>query len=138
TTSSARYVVSPTSGTVQPGGSLDVTVTFSPTATGDVNASLSIVSNAPDSPHSVTLHGSGEAAPPPPPPSTPQLEFSAASLSFGTVEVGSNAQKTVQIGNTGDATLNVTNIPMSNAAYTVTPKTGSVNAGAAMTVTVTF
>jgi hypothetical protein len=44
---------------VAPGASLDVTVLFDPKGAGDAHGTLSVQSNAPGSPHAVTLRGRG-------------------------------------------------------------------------------
>ncbi len=55
--------------TVVPGASCAISVSFAPTAAGNRSASVNVASNAPGSPHSVTLSGTGkEVVPPPPPP----------------------------------------------------------------------
>jgi hypothetical protein len=51
--------------------SCTISVTFTPTATGVRSGSVSVVSNAPGSPHSSSLGGTGTAIGPPPPPGTP-------------------------------------------------------------------
>jgi YVTN family beta-propeller protein len=52
---------------IAPGGICAVQVSFAPTVTGDLTASLVFTSDAPGSPHAVTLSGTGTAAPTPPP-----------------------------------------------------------------------
>ena len=70
--------------------------------TGRVTATLTIVSNAPDSPHMVTLGGTGTA---------PVLAVSQSSLDFGEQALGSTSlTRTLTVTNTGTAPLLLTNI----------------------------
>src|SRR5215472_6666098 len=62
----------------------NITVAFLPTAVGAASGSLSIVSNAPTSPTSVSLGGTGVAA-------TYSLVASPTSLNFGNVNDGSSS-----------------------------------------------
>jgi pimeloyl-ACP methyl ester carboxylesterase len=57
--------------TMAPGQSRNLSITFTPTAAGSRQASLSFDSNAAGSPHSVSLKGTGRAAPAPPSPPLP-------------------------------------------------------------------
>ncbi len=56
-----------TAASVAPQDDCTVDLTFSPTSTGEKDATLGIASDAPGSPHDVALSGTGVAAPPPPP-----------------------------------------------------------------------
>lgn|GEM_PF-5912014 len=59
--------------TVAPGASCTFAVVFTPTATGDAQATVTLTDDAPDSPQTLTLRGSGEAplAPSPTPTASP-------------------------------------------------------------------
>ncbi|HEX9952031.1 MAG TPA: choice-of-anchor D domain-containing protein [Rubricoccaceae bacterium] len=50
--------------TLDPGQSTTLTVTFAPTAHGDVTGTITIVSNAPNSPQTINLSGTGFSPPP--------------------------------------------------------------------------
>lgn len=91
--------------TVSAGGAMTLTVTYAPTALGTDSGSLSVASNDPATPVS-TLSLQASAAT----PAMPVIGLSPASLSFGTVTVGSSATLTSQIQNNGTASLSVTNI----------------------------
>jgi uncharacterized repeat protein (TIGR01451 family) len=83
------------------GASCTISVTFTPSATGIRNGTITITSSAQGSPHLVALFGVGLG-------SAPVLTFSPASLSFGTVAVGStSAAQTLTVSNTGNATLTI-------------------------------
>jgi hypothetical protein len=90
-----------------PGFACTISVIFSPTTTGVRTASLSITDNAPGSPQTVSLTGTGIA---------PAVQLSPASLAFATQLVGtSSPSQTVTLTNTGTATLNVSTISFTGA-----------------------
>ena len=102
TTSS--FITSNTCGTsVVPGGMCEINLSFDPAAAGFATATLSITDNAPNSPQSVTLNGTG---------TTPAaVTLSASSLSFGTEAVGGASQsQTVMLTNTGGSPLTISSI----------------------------
>jgi len=100
--------------TIAPRQSSAFTVMFTPTIASSAAATLSLVSNAPSSPTSVSLSGTGVA---------PVLTLSAspASLSFGNVTLGtSSAAQTVTLTNTGNANVSVSQTNVSGAGFSVT------------------
>jgi len=89
-------------------------VAFQPTAATSVSGNLSIVSNAPTSPTSVGLSGTGTAA-------TLTLGINPVSLSFGNVLTGtSSPTQNVTITNTGNSNVTISQITTSGAGYSVT------------------
>jgi hypothetical protein len=90
------------------GGYCTISITFTPSALGSVTDEISITDSAPDSPHTITVTGTGVAA-------STAVTVSPTSLSFGDLKVGSVSEpKTVTITNTGTSTLNITRISASN------------------------
>ncbi len=63
---------------VSPGGSCAIEVLFAPPWAGAFESSLEIVDNAPDSPQSIALQGTGTSPPPPPTPETVAQPLPAA------------------------------------------------------------
>src|SRR3989475_590040 len=129
-------------GSVAPGASCTISVSFTPLATGIRNATLNIVDDAPGSPHTITLTGTGIA---------PAVTLSANSVAFGNQRVGttSGLAQTVTLTNGGTATLNLTSITRAGASpgdfavagsgTTPCPLAGgSVAASASCTFTLTF
>ena len=72
------------------------------------------------------------------PPTAPALGINPNNLSFFNVGVGSPRTRTFTLTNTGGGTLSVSNITSSNAAFSASPTTASLAAGASTAVTVTF
>src|SRR5713226_9772948 len=105
---------------VAAGANCTISVTFTPTTTGTRSGTLSITDNAKNSPQAVALSGTG----------TPPVTFSPASISFGSVVVGSSSATTnVQLTNSGSSTLNITSITLTGTDTTqfalVAPTSGS-------------
>src|ERR1700722_10670654 len=109
----------------------NVSVTFSPTATGPRSASLTISNNGPGGVHAASLIGNGTA---------PAISLSPSSLTFGSQDVGfSSATQTVTLANTGTGPLIIstitasTNYTQSNACGTF-PVTFASNSGCTIQV----
>ncbi|HEY4817285.1 MAG TPA: choice-of-anchor D domain-containing protein [Candidatus Acidoferrum sp.] len=77
-------VTSACSGAYPVASTCNIAVTFSPLGAGQRTANLTINDDAPDSPQSVQLSGTGAA----PPPGTPVVKLTPNSVSFGTVTQG--------------------------------------------------
>jgi hypothetical protein len=91
-----------------------ITVAFLPTVAGPASGSISIVSNAPTSPTSVSLSGTGVTA-------THTLSISPTSLSFGNITTGtSSATQSVTITNTGNSDVAISQITTGGAGYSAT------------------
>jgi Abnormal spindle-like microcephaly-assoc'd, ASPM-SPD-2-Hydin/Transmembrane protein 131-like N-terminal/CARDB len=107
--------------TLAPGASSTFNVQYAPTAAGAVNGSVSIVSNAPNSPAAVSLSGTGVAA-------TYALSVSPGSLSFGSVNNGSTALQGFTVTNTGNSNVAISGMSASGAGYSI------VSGGSAVTL----
>jgi subtilase family serine protease len=121
-------------GTISAGGSCTVTVTFKPTATGALSATLSFADNAANTPQTVALSGTG---------ATPTISLSTASLAFASTAVGaSSATQNVTLTNTGTAAVVLSGIAIigTNAtSFTDTTTCGaSLAASSSCIVSVTF
>ncbi len=75
-----------------------------------------------------------------PPPAQPDIDVQPTALDFGSVTVGSTADRTLTVRNVGNAPLTVTGMTLDNPRFTiVSPSTPfTVNAGGQQTVTVRF
>ncbi|PYU12450.1 MAG: hypothetical protein DMG29_14170, partial [Acidobacteria bacterium] len=89
-----------------PGASCIITIAFTPKAVGRRDGSITITDNAPDSPQSVPLTGSGILA--------PVITLSSSSLIFGTRLIGTTSlSQTSILTNSGTAVLNIASIAAS-------------------------
>jgi hypothetical protein len=112
------------------GGTCMLSLTFTPTAMGTRAGTLTITDNAPDSPQSVALTGTGAG---------PVAGLSPASLTFAGQMVGSTSSaQTVTLANTGNAALAITSIAASGDFAATNTCGSSVAAGANCTISVTF
>jgi ASPM-SPD-2-Hydin domain-containing protein/HYDIN/CFA65/VesB family protein/centrosomal CEP192-like protein len=107
--------------TLASGASSTFNVQYAPTAAGAVNGSVSITSNAPNSPAAVSLSGTGVAA-------TYTLSVSPSSLSFGSVNDGSTASQGFTVTNTGNSNVAISGVSASGAGYSV------ISGGSAVTL----
>ena len=108
--------------------SCTLTSSFTPTVAGAATGSISVVSNAPGSPHAVSLGGNGVAA-------SPVLAWvpAAASLAFGDVAVGANpSARSLTLINQGPGTVTLQQLTLagSQAADFSVGGTGSCIVGA--------
>ncbi|HVS88295.1 MAG TPA: choice-of-anchor D domain-containing protein [Candidatus Acidoferrum sp.] len=116
---------------VNAGQQTTIAVAFLPTSVGSASGSISIVSNAPTSPTSVGLSGTGIAA-------TLTLNISPTSLSFGSITTGtSSAPQTVTITNTGNSNVTISQISVSGAGYSITGGGAPVTLSPSQTLTLT-
>jgi len=95
---------------INPGSSSTFNVAFQPTVAGSVSGSVSIVSNAPNSPATIALTGTGVAA-------TLTLSFNPTSASFGNVNLGSSSTQGVTVTNTGNSNVQISGITASGTGY---------------------
>jgi hypothetical protein len=112
------------------GANCTISVTFTPTAVGYRTGSLTVTDNAPDSPQSVPLTGTGVGA---------VAGLSPASMTFAVQLIGTtSAAQTATLSNTGNAALSITSI-VAPTNFAETNNCGSsLAAGATCTVNVTF
>ena len=96
--------------TILAGRSTTFNAVFGPNTAGSVTGSVTLVSNAPNSPLSISLSGTGMAA-------TRLLGLSSSSLSFGNVNVGSNASLTTTLTNNGNSNLTISGVTVSGTGY---------------------
>ena len=111
--------------------SVTFTAKFAPTASGAANGTLSIVSNASNSPLNITLSGTGVAA--------GTLAVSPTTLNFGTVTVGSSASLNGSLTASGSS-VTVSSASSTSGEYTLSGITlpATIAAGQSLPFTVTF
>jgi len=118
-------------GTLAGGASCQITVAFTPTASGTVNGALQITDTASGSPHTVSLSGTGIAP--------AAVSLSTSSLSFGSqMAETTSAAQAVRLTNTGGASLSISSISTSQPFAQTNNCPASLAGGASCTISVTF
>ena len=117
--------------TINAGANSIFTVTFTPTSAGSAPGSISITSNAPGSPATIALTGTGVQA---------QISASPTSVAFPNVVVGNNNSQPVTLHNNGNATLTFSNITVTGTGMTITGLTtaSTIAAGGSLTFNAIF
>src|SRR5579875_715869 len=92
------------------GQSVSLLVSFAPTVTGSATGSVSVVSNASNSPATVALSGTGVSI---------QLTASPSSLSFGSVTLGSSSILPIVVTNAGNATITISQATATGNGFSV-------------------
>ena len=124
--------------TLAPSQTCSIDVAFKPSAVGTRNATVTASHNASPSSSTLSLTGSGLAAP------TPAAGLSATALSFGNQTVGTtSAARPVTINNTGSATLTLGTVSTTGtSAGEFSPSSNcsgvSLAPGSGCTINVTF
>lgn len=115
------------------GQAATLTVKFTPQQAGNVTGSISLVSDAVNSPTLISLNGSATAA-------TLQLSVMPTSLNFGNVAVGATGTQTATLTNTGNSSVNIAQISVSGGGFSTTgampPST--LTAGQTATLSIAF
>ncbi len=113
------------------GASCSVSVTFTPTAPGNLYGTVTITDNAANSPQTVTLSGVGAAA--------PVVSLSSASLTFASQALGStSAPQTITMTNSGTAALTISSITVTGDFAELNTCGAALAAGASCAINVTF
>ena len=137
----ADYTESNTCGsTVAAGAKCTITVTFAPTAAGNLLAQINIADNASNSPQVIVLVGVATSAP------APAVTFTPTALAFGNELTGvSSAPQVITLKNTGNASLKVTAVSITGVsaiAFSLPANTDTcittLAAGASCTISVAF
>jgi hypothetical protein len=134
TSSNGQFTFSPNSFpiTITPGSNQAFDVTFTPSAAGSQAATLQFTHNASGSPTSYSVQGVGVDP-------SPVFSVNPASLSFGNVDVGTSADLSVTVSNTGTLDpLVISSAAIAAAEFTVVPASANIPAGGSQLFTVTF
>ncbi len=126
--------LSPETGSVAPGQSVEVTATFDAAslANGLYETDIVITSNDPVKPSTAvatSLQVSGQVS---------AIAISDEYLLFNDVFIGSERERTFSISNQGLAVLNVSDISSDNSDFSVSPNSATIEAGDTLVVTVNF
>lgn len=118
---------------IKPGVTRNVTVVFQPTVAEEVRGALEIYNDDPMSwRKDVQLIGTGREQYP------MAISLSRDSLNFGGVEIEHTGTQTLTITNTGEKTLQVSNIQSNNSVFTVGTTQFSLAGGVSREVVLTF
>ena len=138
-TGAAAFAISASTcgSTLAAGSGCNISVTFTPSTATTFTAALSVADNAPGSPQTVTLTGTGQTAP------APIATLSATTLTFpSTIPATTSASMSATLTNTGSATLNIAGIVLSGSGssdFTQTTTCGAtLAAGANCAISATF
>jgi Abnormal spindle-like microcephaly-assoc'd, ASPM-SPD-2-Hydin/Protein of unknown function (DUF1573) len=101
--------------TVPAGQSATFTATFKPASAGSAAGSISIASNAPESPMTISLSGVGESTN----QGTPYISVNPSSVNFGNVIVGNTDSQILTVSNSGTANLTVSSLTPSGSGFSV-------------------
>ncbi|HTY57927.1 MAG TPA: choice-of-anchor D domain-containing protein [Bacteroidota bacterium] len=127
--SNARFTVGPASAALAGGASRKFGITFAPLATGAQSSFIIFTHNGTTSPDTVVASGTGTA---------PAFSVNRKSVAYGTVVIGTPKPDSVVVTNTGTAPLVISSVTSSNARYTFSPASGTVQPGARSTFRITF
>src|SRR5207302_1386949 len=100
--------------TLTAGPSSTFSVQFAPTATGSASGSVSLVSNAPNSPTIIPLTGSGAQS------ASGQLIPNPSNINFGNVTAATTSTQSVVLTNTGNTTVSVSQATVSGTGFSIT------------------
>lgn len=115
------------------GQSATFNVVFAPTSAGNATGTVSLASDAPNSPLVISTSGSGMA-------STPLLISSTSNLDFGSVLVGSSGALTATLTNAGNANVTISSVLVSGTGFNVSGVSANtmLTPGQAAALDVTF
>jgi hypothetical protein len=123
--------------TLNPNQTVTLQVKFSPTTAGGASGQLTISSNSSSGSSTVIqLSGTGTVTT----PTTPQLLFSATTLSFGSVPVGSTGTKSLTLTSSGTAPVTINSAALLGTGFSDSGATFPVtlNPNQSVTLTVQF
>ena len=129
--SNGVFAARPVTRVVSPGQSFPDTLRFSPSAVGGYSGRIFIVSNAPSSPDTITVSGTGHAP-------FPILLLSVSTVNFGSVKVGSFKDTVITVSNSGTDTLKISSITTGNIVFSSRPATRTVLPGQLFSDTLRF
>src|SRR5712691_13004197 len=96
--------------TLTPGQKTTFSVVFAPASTGNMTGSVSLVSNAPNSPTTIALSGTAVQ---------PQISVVPPSASFGDVAVGTRNSQTITLINSGTGNLTISQATPSGNGFSM-------------------
>jgi hypothetical protein len=123
-----QFTVTPATSSLEPNASQTFTMTFAPTSPGTKNGNISFTHDANGSPSVVEVSGTGTAP----------MFSSVASKNVGYAVINNSRVDSITVTNTGTAPLNISNVSSSNAVFSVTPASASLDPNVEMKFYITF
>jgi hypothetical protein len=119
--------------TIPASNSITFNTAFAPTSAGSVIGSVSLVSDAPNSPLAIPLSGAGVST-------TYQLTANPTSVNFGNVNLGNTASSSVTLTNTGNSNLTISSVTVTGAGFSASGVTAGqiLTPGQSATLNVAF
>ena len=128
-TTAAPFSVTTPCTAIPVGGNCQASISFKPTATGESSQTLTITSNAVNSPQTIPLTGTGV---------TPSFSATPTSLSFGYQKVGvASAAQQITLKNTSSQAMTIANIAIAPPFAQTNTCGGTIASGATCTISVT-
>ena len=120
-----------TPATIAAGQSAIMSAQFAPTTPGSKSGSISIVSNASNSPLTISLGGTA---------TQPQITATPGSASFGNVTTGTSNSQTINLSNSGTAPLTISSVTVAGTGFNITGISAplTIAAGSATTFNAVF
>jgi hypothetical protein len=116
TITGSGYTMTLTPTTVAAGANTTFTVQFAPASEGSLTGSISITSNAPGSPATIALSGTGLQA---------LGAANPTSVAFGSVVVGSSNSSVITLKNNGNTTLSFSQVSVTGSGFSISGLTTS-------------
>ena len=116
--------------TLTAGQSVSFSAQFAPTTAGAGTGSITFTDNAPGSPQTVSMVGTGVAT-------SSTLNANPGSVAFGSVAVGSNNQQTITLTNSGNASVTISAVSATGTGFSMAGLTTPLNLAASQSTTFT-
>lgn len=119
--------------TLLTGESCVFSITFRPLSVGALAGAIEVRSNAPGSPHTISLAGNGVSL------ALPEIALAPANLSFGAQAVGASVTHAMTLTNAGGTALQISSISVSGSFFTqANDCPASLAVGSSCRITVTY
>jgi hypothetical protein len=112
--------------TINAGQMATFTAQFAPTTAGSATGTISIISNAPNSPLTIALTGTG---------TQPQIAATPSTAAFGNVSTGTSNTQTITVSNGGSASLTISSVSVTGTGFNISGISAPLTIGAGKSTT---
>ena len=112
--------------TINAGQMATFTAQFAPTTAGNATGTVTVVSNAPNSPLTIALTGTG---------TQPQIAATPSTAAFGNVSTGTSNTQTITVSNGGSASLTISSVSVTGAGFNISGISAPMTIGAGKNAT---